>query len=255
VILSVPADRNLGYSARGELVGTWQSSVCAALALVGVAAAAGTLRFAGIAVVRPIHEFLAALAMYVSMPMIGLASVLAYSSLASRTIPVSVFIGLVSVFFAFRQFPRQLKQHEESYVLLTSLFGVLCALFRSLFILLGRSGSSSADSHTAAWYGLAGTGLVMVAGAVTTKGVRRFGPISVKNVDVFHCQLQRGDMREASEDRAEVCAFLEHIDADGGFISAAVVSPFSLVSLSAPLPDVMAIANICLVHLFLGMWR
>lgn len=194
-----PAYRNFDdYSPRGDSIGTWQSCVCLALGLVGVAAGAGTFRFAGIGPIRPIHEFLAALAMYVSMPLIGLASVMAFSSVSNPTIPVSAVVGLVGVFLAFRRFPRQLQQpYQETYVLLTSLFGVLCALFRSLFILAGRSGSLSAESRTAAWYGLGGTLLIMLAGAVTAKGVRKMGPIAVRNVDLFHCTNTHAHEREA----------------------------------------------------------
>jgi hypothetical protein len=111
---------------------------------------------------------------------------------------------LVAIFFAFRQFPRKLKQFEENYVMMTSLFGVMCAFFRSVFIIVGKSGSDSATAFSAGRYGVVGTSLVLLAGAVTTKGTFKFGPLTMLNVDIFHY--------------------------------------------------VMAAANICLVHLFQGMW-
>jgi len=204
---SAGINREMG--GRGRTISMWQSVASLAVGLTGIAAAAGVFRFAGIGPAKPIHEFLTQLAMFVSMPLLGLVGVLAYVPVGPDSqLPALTLGGLVLVFFAFRMFPKQLTQFQESYVLMTGLFGIMCVFFRSAFILAGQSGSESPESNTAAWYGVIGCGLVILAAWVTSvnpKGSLKFGPLSMLRVDIFHY--------------------------------------------------LMAVANICLVHLFQGMWQ
>jgi hypothetical protein len=90
------------------------------------------------------------------------------------------------MYFLFRVLGRRVRKFREQYVLVTSLFGIMCVLFRSLLLALGRSGSGSEAATSAGWYGLAASALMILAGVASTNGVRKIGPISFNNVDAFH---------------------------------------------------------------------
>jgi len=185
----------------------WQFVAAGSIGLTGIAAAVGSLRFAGVYAVRSSHEFLTALAMYVSMPLLGLVGILAYVAIPSDSpLPLVTAAALVFGFLCFKVFfPKQLKPLEENYVMMTGLFGIMCVFFRAAFILLGKSGSGNEGSYVAGWYGIVGASLVIIASAVGSTGQVKFGPLQALKVDIFHYLL--------------------------------------------------AAANICLVHLFIGMWQ
>ena len=111
---------------------------------------------------------------------------------------------LFVIFLLFRQFPRKLQKYQDDYIRLSSLFGIMCLFFRCLPMLIGKSGSGSKEAVSAGWNGVYATVCILIAAAVSTTGTRKFGPVTVLNVDIFHYFF--------------------------------------------------AIANICLVHLFQGMW-
>lgn len=171
-------------------IALWLQIATGALSLIGVAAAVGTLRFAGVFALRSLHDTLARLGGFVSMPTLGLIAIFAFTSVQpTDTLPTASIAGLFAAFLVFSLFPRALKALEEPFVTVTSLFGILCLFFRAAFMLFKQSGSGSASATSAAWQGVIGAILVMVAGGIGTKGAFRFGPLSILRVDAFHYVL------------------------------------------------------------------
>jgi len=187
-LLQESAHGHVRMGSRGGTVAEWQWLAIVAIGLSGVAAGVGTLRFAGFAVMRPLHEFLAGMSMFLTMPALGMVAIFAFVNMNPlNPMILGVLAILALAFLCFRSFPRQLGAHlQEQWVLVTSLFGILCVLFRSLFILIGRSGSGSALNVQAGWYGLTGSVLVMVAGGFGVKGSIQLGSLRLLNVDLFH---------------------------------------------------------------------
>jgi hypothetical protein len=189
---------------------------------------AGTLRFAGITAIRPAHEFFTEVSKFLTMPALGLVAILAYTGQVRElgTLPLKhpfsqrsfhlttlcclvfslmiqgpasfissmALLSLLAGFLSFQFFPKRLAGFKEDYTLLTSLFGVMCIFFRAAFVIFGQSGSNTPEATAAAWYGIAGTVLLMVAGAVGVKGIWKFGPIKLLRVDVFHYVLAIGNV-------------------------------------------------------------
>ena len=102
-------------------------------------------------------------------------------------LPLALLVSLVAGWSLFQLVEhRRLKKAQADYVLVTALFGVLCLLFRCVFVVLGKSGSDSAACVSAAWQGLLGSALVVAAGAVGSKGALQLGPLKILRVDAFH---------------------------------------------------------------------
>lgn len=121
------------------------------------------------------------------MASLGITAIFAYTGSSPQdTLPLSLLAALSAGWLAFELFPRALAKLKQDYILATSLFGVLCIGFRAVFVILGKSGSESPQATSAAWQGVWGTALVMVAGAVGVTGEIRGGPLRLKNVDLFH---------------------------------------------------------------------
>ena len=151
----------------GAAIAQWQLVAAAALGLAGLAASAGTLRFAGVAAVRPLHELLTRLSMFLTMPTLGLVVVVAYAGYPlSSAAAWGPLLLLLAAYAAFAAFPRQLAPLQPEYTLGVSLFGVLCVFFRACFVLAGRGSSRSAEARLSGWYGLAGSLLLLAAGGV-----------------------------------------------------------------------------------------
>jgi hypothetical protein len=167
----------------------WQLLAVFGLGVTGVAAAAGTLRFAAVAPARPLHDFLTQLAQFTSMPLLGMVSVLAYTgSSLTDSLPAALLALVASGWLLFTFVaPKGLARFKADYTLVTSLFGVMCLFFRAAFVLAGYSGpSDSSDARSAAGHGLVGALLIMLSGAVGATGTLQLGPVKLLRVDVFH---------------------------------------------------------------------
>lgn len=177
------------FGKTGAAIGQWQLLVAAALGLAGLAASAGTVRFAGVAAVRPLHDFLTRLSMFLTMPVLGLAVVVAYAGYPlSSTAGWLPLAALVCAWAAFSAFPRQLAALQQDYLMCVSLLGVLCIFFRACFMLVKSGESVSSASRWSGGYGLAGSLLVIAAAAAGSKGALHWSRanLRVQRVDVFH---------------------------------------------------------------------
>jgi len=180
------------FTERGSVIRQWQLLASFALLLTGLAASAGCFRFAGVVAARGTHDFLTSVSMFFSMPLLGLVACLAFTGAAvTDSIPVLSIVALIAGFLLFTSSATSARVagHKAEYTLATSLFGVLCVMFRAAGMLLGHGGSGSAAGRTAAISGVVGAGLVLLSGAVGATGVLQIGSFKLRKVDIFHYVL------------------------------------------------------------------
>jgi hypothetical protein len=171
-------------------VAAWQLAAAAGMFIIGLAASFGTLRFAGVHRVIPVHEALAGIGMQFGTQLLGLSAAFGFERHpASSLLPVSLLVALLAAAIVFKTV-RGAAPLRPPVVLLTTIIALVTLLARSALLLSEGAHSSHGGFFTPGVSGILGVMFVLLAGAVTTKGESR--PLGMtclpimRNVDKFH---------------------------------------------------------------------